>query len=436
VDGDYLSGLLDEVADQWRQMDLFRQSSSAPMRLGGGWLDYLTQMYSPASGPSLLSLTANAYDPQALRRIKESLQAEPSTTEKVAQEFAKGLATGFGIPLPQLQGIVGSKKDNQQQQTATPTPTPGATATPTPTPTATPTSTPLALPGATPTPTPTPTQVPQGTGVMRWRPLVEQYAKQQNVPLALALAIMQRESSGDPEAVSPQGAQGLMQVMPFHFQGLTPEQMREPERNVAKGVEILANNYKRWNDWQKAVAAYFGAIDQAGNITGAQDAWGTTGNAYVQGVMDAMRDIERQLGTGAYRYPLDGNPYLTQGFGATDFAKSSGWYKTGEHPGVDWSVPVGTSVYAATPGEVLQAAMDNAWGNTVLVKTPDGYQVRYAHLSDLDVNPGDILTAGQLLGLSGDTGLSTNPHLHFGVQDPSGSWIDPLAWLATVMGAQ
>lgn len=98
------------------------------------------------------------------------------------------------------------------------------------------------------------------------------------------------------------------------------------------------------------------------------------------------------------------------------------------HAGVDWSVPIGTPVQSAARGRVTVAGPASEYGNAVYVDHGNGLQTRYAHLSDLLVKVGDVVTAGQRLALSGNTGHSTGPHLHFEVRQ-DGSPVDPLGAL-------
>ena len=106
------------------------------------------------------------------------------------------------------------------------------------------------------------------------------------------------------------------------------------------------------------------------------------------------------------------------------------------HPGVDYGVPVGTPVYAAADGTVVIAGSVSGYGNAIYINHPDGTQSRYGHLSQIQVSVSTKVTAGQQIGLSGNTGRSTGPHLHFELRSGQGtsksnqgSSIDPIQWL-------
>lgn len=119
---------------------------------------------------------------------------------------------------------------------------------------------------------------PSGGGkstVRQHSDLISEASAKYGVPSSIIAGIMDIESGGKATAVSPAGALGLMQVMPFHFQ--EGEDGMDPRTNVLRGAKILADNYRRWGNWDKAAAAYFGAIDGQGNITGARDAVGQSG---------------------------------------------------------------------------------------------------------------------------------------------------------------
>ncbi len=95
------------------------------------------------------------------------------------------------------------------------------------------------------------------------------------------------------------------------------------------------------------------------------------------------------------------------------------------HPGVDLAVPVGSDVRATGGGVVREAGQDSAYGFYVLIQHPQGYQSMYGHLSRILVARSDVVRAGQVIALSGNTGRSTAPHLHFEIRR-GGQSLDPL----------
>lgn len=93
--------------------------------------------------------------------------------------------------------------------------------------------------------------------VRRWEPLITQYAAQYGIPPNLVATVMQIESCGDPYAESHAGAQGLFQVMPFHFEA--HESMKDPATNANRGMAYLAQGLQiTGGDWGRAMAGYNG----------------------------------------------------------------------------------------------------------------------------------------------------------------------------------
>lgn len=96
------------------------------------------------------------------------------------------------------------------------------------------------------------------------------------------------------------------------------------------------------------------------------------------------------------------------------------------HNGLDFGIPVGTEVKSTMDGNVIYAGWNNqGYGNLVIVENGD-YKTYYAHLSSIPVSVGDSVTAGATIGLSGNTGNSTGPHLHYEIRR-NNTPIDPTA---------
>ena len=86
------------------------------------------------------------------------------------------------------------------------------------------------------------------------------------------------------------------------------------------------------------------------------------------------------------------------------------------HNGLDFGVVVGTPVESTMDGEVTYAGWNNqGYGNLVIVQNGE-YKTYYAHLSSIPVSVGDSVAAGTTIGLSGNTGNSTGPHLHYEIR--------------------
>lgn len=116
---------------------------------------------------------------------------------------------------------------------------------------------------------------------------------------------------------------------------------------------------------------------------------------------------------------------LSAGFDA------AGDHWANRHTGQDFAVPQGTPVRAIGAGTVVRATCGDGFGNQIVLAHGNGYFSQYAHLSLLQVRVGERVPAGRQIALSGSTGNSTGPHLHFEVRvtPEMGSAVDPVPWL-------
>ncbi len=143
-----------------------------------------------------------------------------------------------------------------------------------------------------------------------------------------------------------------------------------------------------------------------------------------------VREIESQIkfildpntippkGTPVFIWPLD-NIRITQYFGYTQFAMTTNAYRGNMHNGVDFGAPVGTPIYAPLTGTVRNIGNTDlvpgcySWGKWLLIDHPNGLSSMFAHLSHIDVTPGQQVRTGDVVGYVGNTGFSTGPHLHY-----------------------
>ncbi len=122
-------------------------------------------------------------------------------------------------------------------------------------------------------------------------------------------------------------------------------------------------------------------------------------------------------------------PTYTSGYTASRSYESSGklfWpvpsrritqYYSWRHPGLDIGLPTGSAIAAAEDGIVIYSGWGTGYGYEVLIDHGTGIKTRYAHASRLYVKKGDAVARGQTIALSGNTGWSTGPHLHFEIYD-------------------
>uniref|UniRef100_A0AAU2JX92 M23 family metallopeptidase n=1 Tax=Streptomyces sp. NBC_00049 TaxID=2903617 RepID=A0AAU2JX92_9ACTN len=138
----------------------------------------------------------------------------------------------------------------------------------------------------------------------------------------------------------------------------------------------------------------------------------------------AAREEERKR-LNTFVAPIDGSYVSTQ------YHAGGGMWSSGSHTGIDFHASSGTSVHAVGVGTVVEAGWGNAYGNNVVIKHNDGTYTQYAHMTSLNVSVGQQVTPGQQIGLSGSTGNSSGPHLHFEARTGAdyGDDIDPVAYL-------
>jgi murein DD-endopeptidase MepM/ murein hydrolase activator NlpD len=111
---------------------------------------------------------------------------------------------------------------------------------------------------------------------------------------------------------------------------------------------------------------------------------------------------------------------ITSKFGSVDAV-----HKT-PHTGVDLAMQEGTTLRALGEG-VVDRVFDGSAniGKGLSIKFEDGTRVIYGHMNEVKARIGEHVHAGEIIGLSGNTGNSTGPHLHLGMKAPDGSWLDP-----------
>ncbi len=138
-------------------------------------------------------------------------------------------------------------------------------------------------------------------------------------------------------------------------------------------------------------------------------------------VRAALPGVRRAFETGPSlpsHWPLDPPGYITRGIVAPGGTEEA-------HTGLDIAVTIGTPVRAVGGGSVAEVGSDEEYGQFVVVSHPEGYKTKYGHLSRAVVSPGQAVNAGEVLGLSGNSGRSTAPHLHLEIRRGDET-IDPL----------
>ena len=125
-----------------------------------------------------------------------------------------------------------------------------------------------------------------------------------------------------------------------------------------------------------------------------------------------------------YIKPISGGR-LTSGFGKRKAPKPGA---STYHKGIDWATPVGTPVYASSGGTVAKAGWGSGYGYVIYINHPDGKQTRYGHLSKIYVKAGQSVSQNDKIALTGNTGISTGPHIHFEIL-VNGKQVNPFDYL-------
>lgn len=135
------------------------------------------------------------------------------------------------------------------------------------------------------------------------------------------------------------------------------------------------------------------------------------------------RGSDAALGTGRMMWPVVGRITSSFGWRRHPILKTNKY-----HSGIDIAVPTGTPVLAADTGVVLIAGWRGGYGYLVAIDHGRGISTFYGHNSSLLVKEGDVVVKGQRVALSGSTGLSTGPHVHFEVR-VKGDPVNPRPYL-------
>lgn len=130
------------------------------------------------------------------------------------------------------------------------------------------------------------------------------------------------------------------------------------------------------------------------------------------------------LGGAAFTQAMVSSGNISAKYGLTD--DSGIWASTGNvHQGTDYDAKVGTPVRATLDGVVSNQILSSDYGEAVVIDHPIGYSTIYAHLKSKDVTPGTRVSAGDVIGKSGQTGNTTGPSLHYEVQKGRNNPVDP-----------
>lgn len=120
--------------------------------------------------------------------------------------------------------------------------------------------------------------------------------------------------------------------------------------------------------------------------------------------------------------PFDQSAVTGRGYGYGDPDPD---FASGQHEGVDYDVAEDTPIYAPFAGTIQAIPDDGGYGNFLILTLDNGWSMRLGHLNSFAVTTGQRVNPGDLLALSGNTGNSSGPHIHFEWRDPQGTAHDP-----------
>lgn len=152
----------------------------------------------------------------------------------------------------------------------------------------------------------------------------------------------------------------------------------------------------------------------------------TGSNTNTSGADPATGNDSYAANTGELRWPLKVSGRISSKFGSrTSPTEGASTY----HKGVDIAVSSGTPIVASGAGTVVTATYSSSAGNYIMIYHGNSLYTVYMHCSKLSVKVGDTVQQGDVIGNVGSTGISTGPHLHFGVT-VNGSYVDPLNYVS------
>ncbi|MFT3711856.1 MAG: M56 family metallopeptidase [Archangium sp.] len=279
---------------------------------------------------------------------------------------------------------------------------------------------------------------------------IERAAQQHGIDADLLALFVLVESQGDPRALSPSGARGLLQLMPKTAERVAnetrvpfaPEKLDEPAYNLDLGATYLSAQLGAFagnpRQVEFAAAAYNGGpraaqawIDGRAELSKETDAYRTlvaglwndrkqpTSAAWTHWrsvyrerasskSIAPIANVKSSLGWGTQPNPFTGQPY--------------------QHTGVDLPAPLGSAIVAPLEGVVSEITSDAANGTVLVLRHRGGIESRYTHLGAVKVALDQRVAQGSTLAEVGLTGKTTGPHVHFEVRD-LGEAIDPTPFL-------
>ncbi len=215
----------------------------------------------------------------------------------------------------------------------------------------------------------------------------------------------------------------------FELQDLY-EQYEEAEKELLNDIALKEQEYQqaKEEEWIAHMATATTPPTTAPATKPSTGGDGSSDSGSSGGSSDSSSDSESDKGnsgsgsvnTDPWRVPCSYTK-LTSPFGNRESPTAGA---SSDHKGVDLAGPEGTPIYASRGGTVTIAKFSSSAGYYVTINHGDGYSTIYMHMTRYIVSKGDKVSGGQLIGYMGSTGISTGPHLHWGVMY-NGTYVNP-----------
>lgn len=244
----------------------------------------------------------------------------------------------------------------------------------------------------------------------------------------LLRAMIQVESGFNPDAVSPKGASGLMQIMPATAEDLAKQLSRdfsrpvtadmvlhEPYWNIMGGALYMNQMLQQFGSIELALAAYNagpGRVSQAGNR--------------IPDIPETKQYVSKVMALASSPAPSNVNTFIMPVGGriTSDFydSRDSG---NRLHYGLDIAAPIGTPVVAPTNLNITAVGYSDTYGHYIYATDQYGNTHMFGHLHERPpVQVGQQVRQGEVIGQVGNSGTSTGPHLDWKVKGPDGQYLD------------
>lgn len=218
------------------------------------------------------------------------------------------------------------------------------------------------------------------------------------------------------------GIYGLTQQAAHLRTELENQRLRAENNQQRQELEKLNSRVEKVEDTSRRLAEKSGVVEAETALPGTggpelplDEMALATLTSKMSRLEEDMRSYEQVLRERGYTptiWPVDGK--LEGGFGGRRNPFGGPGYEF--HTGQDIEAPMGAPVVAGASGRISFVGWQNGYGQLVIVDHGGGLSTRYGHLSHIDVDLGQVVSRGQLVGKVGSTGRSTGPHLHYEVR--------------------